>query len=136
MGYKKPGLEEDEAAELNLEDLQLGFDPTGLRDRIAGIIGGSVDLTITVEPPKWGKGFQVVIKSENLASKAGIMTPVFEELYLISSGGRVAFDESKGHAVAWVPVHYSWELKSGGGNGTELLTAWYDFASKKWTFRG
>jgi len=103
-------------------------DWSGLESKIASIIGTSVSLTKT----KTAKG--VRLQSQNLASKAGVMAPIFAELYVTNFGSSYEYSDTKKDNYLWIPIHLSWKYKAGGSNGAEIMTVWYYFEAKQWTF--
>lgn len=77
------------------------------------------------------RGNKIVIESQNLANQAGVMSPVFKDLFVTDFGGK--YEER--YNTYWLPIHFHWEHKDGGSNGCNLLDAFYDFNSGQWKFK-
>lgn len=74
-----------------------------------------------------------MVISQELANQTGIFEEVMKSCKIKTFGSSI---NSQGSSfVWWQTVNYSFSYKSGGSNGCDLLTAWYNFTTKKWTFR-
>jgi hypothetical protein len=102
-----------------------------LRMELRKLLGVGVEFDRKyVERGGW-KTKGIFIESENLADKAGVMSSVLKELYVVDFGG--SYD--KENNAYWLPLHFHWEHKDGGSNGCNLLDAFYDFNLGQWKFK-
>jgi hypothetical protein len=120
---------EDEGKEFTQEMFD-SIDWAPLESEIEKTVGTKVTLEKTRVKSR-SEGYYVKIKSQNLADKSGVLSSVFKEVQIDNFGGSYNFEKD----YLWVLVHFSWEHKGGGSNGTELFTAWYEFKTKTWQFR-
>lgn len=123
-----------------LEDLQKIFDPEPLAAEIATrlgikkVPGLKIIFAQEILKSRYGDTTKsgVTIQSDNLIDLTGIMKATFKAIYVQHFNRD--FDKEKN--VAWLTVCLAWEHRDGGTNGSTFLTAWFDFNTKKWTFRG
>lgn len=107
-----------------------GIDWKGLEDEISRVLDHPI--TLTVEEDKGVFSFQ----SNDLIS-LGIFEAVFARSYAHGYLKESDFYQNdKGDLLYAVHVNLRWEHIRGGSDGTDLLTAWYETDTKKWSFRG
>ena len=94
-----------------------------LEEIVSNEIGTPVKFKVEI------KGDRIEFESQNLSSKSGIMSKLYNHLIVGNFGGMVSYDKKK----YWVPVNFSWSYKEGGSNGTKIIDAWWNFEDKKWT---
>jgi len=104
------------------------IDWKALEAHLGKLIGAKVTLVRTVTSGRRGDYIKVSSK-EDFSKKCGVMSSVYDWVKLGNFGGGLTED---GHY--WLLLNFSWTYKSGGSNSTELVTAWWNFAKKKWIF--
>jgi hypothetical protein len=73
-----------------------------------------------------------VAMKKNLVEHVGIFKSVIKEVY-INSFNHWHLNVDKG--ILACNLHLSYIHHGGGSNGKEVFHAWYEFATKKWSFR-
>lgn len=127
--YKKKYVKESEVNDLSMLPID-EIDLAPLEKEVSRRIGVSVKFKLRTE--KRRKEY-LVVTSQELAHKTGIFEEVMKSCVMETFNSAVSTEESD--YVWWQTINYSFSYKSGGSNGTDLLTAWYNFTTKKWTFR-
>jgi len=117
--------------ELDAGKLTPEFNSRGLESEIKKRAGIDPKLDFEIKPGR--RGPYVAINSKNLVDSSGVFKEVFTDVRISNFGGSIG--EKDGKIIAWIPVHIDWKHKGGGTNGAEWFTAWFDFGTKKWTFR-
>jgi len=69
----------------------------------------------------------ILLSSENLTDKIGILNKIMQRCQLKSFGG----DITETHI--WVPINFMWDFKC-GCNGHDFFEAVYTFETKTWEF--
>ena len=72
----------------------------------------------------------VMMTSDDLVDLSGLFKGLFLEV-LVKGTGEYGAEKD----ALWLPIDVSWKARDGGSNGKDFLTAWYEFETKKWTFR-
>ena len=111
-------------------------DLSPLEKEIKKIIGESVTLKIQEVSKRGSKVFVPLKNDKNLASKAGIMSVVYDTLFVQSFNSTVSLKESG--LSWWIQMDFRYKynkIAGGGSNGATFLTAWYDFNTEKWKFQ-
>lgn len=111
-----------------IADDKYDIDIKPLEDKISSMVGVSIKLDHEVAKTRSGEEY-IKIKSPNLVDKTGVFRPALKEVYIEEFGGGLKDN------VFWISIHFVYKIKSGGSNGMDLLTAWYDINTKKWQFR-
>lgn len=118
---------------------KIDFEP--LFDKIRKTVG---DNTIQFKQPELKKfnynRFDVDFESENLADRCGIMSCVYDTVVIDNFGGGISQEkdestEGDNNLYLWLPIDFSYQYKSGGSNGTEILVAIYT-EKDGWKYRG
>jgi hypothetical protein len=116
------------AGDLDLETLREMSDSKAELEKEIGTILGipavKLHLRFTLE-----RKF-VMMTSDDLVDLAGLFKGVFAEV-LVKGAGEYSAEKN----MVWLPIDVSWKGRDGGSNGKDFLTAWYEFGTKKWTFR-
>jgi hypothetical protein len=99
-----------------------------LEDKLKSILGVKVDLTLSKRGTQ--RGDYVAVKSQDVRDGAGLFKNLMSEVFVSGTG-----EYSAKEGQIWLPIDVSWEFAHGGSNGHSVLTAWYEFATKKWMFR-
>jgi len=111
---------------------QIDFKP--LETELSNLIGTNVTLTANVVAGR--RTPYIDINSNQLADKSGVFKPVMSSLKLTSFGSWLKGDDATGEPIRLsLTMAYSFNYKSGGSNGQELLNAQYMFATKNWAFK-
>lgn len=70
----------------------------------------------------------IQVRSNELKDVTGILTGLYTKLIISNFGGGITQDNKH----YWLPLHFSFEYKSGGSNGAELCSLYYSFTKKEW----
>jgi len=70
------------------------------------------------------------IESQNLISKAGILSNLMKSLVVYS-----AATGSLDDGTLWMTIFVKWATKDATASDTKLMTAWYNPKTDKWTYR-
>lgn len=105
-----------------------GVDLKPLEDKLKSMLGVKVDLTLSKRGTP--RGDYVAVKSQDIRDGAGLFKNLMSA---VSVSGTGEYNAKEGQI--WLPIDVSWEFTHGGSNGHSVLTAWYEFATKKWMFR-
>ena len=73
-------------------------------------------------------------KSANIAKHTGVFTSIMDEVYVTLGSTCITKSKDEGHCYLWAVVDFTYSLKSGGSNGNELVTVWYN-EKEGWTFK-
>lgn len=122
--FKKPNRTKKEILEDALPDLEVEI------KKLFGNESNKFDLGLTVED----NGDRLAIRSGNLVELGGCLAKtMFKEVTLITWGGHI--DNDSNNQVMFTPK-FSFQLLSGGSNGTDAL--WYqivfDFETETFKF--
>lgn len=108
-----------------------GFDPSELIKKINELLGVDAGVKASVVAGR-RSGYTVKVSSDNFVEACGPMKNCFSKVSVSEFGGSIKPQD--GSFVAWVPVSIAWESLRGGTNGSDFLTAWYNFDTNAWTF--
>lgn len=129
---------EFEGTDLNLEQLQADFDAQGMIDEITkklGVTSTGLDLKVQImyRESRRGEPFYVNVMSGNIIGQCGFMKEVMTDVRITNFGGSIGKGDEG--VIAWIPISFHYETGR-GSNGLSWFTAWYDFGTKIWTFKG
>lgn len=143
MKRKDASPEEQEAIDVELGKLEEVDKPVeasqempditwdGLEAHISELLGISA---VTVSANVSNKGYVQWEVSGNFVEQTGIFKSTMSNVTIEAfSTSRV--DEVAKNNKYWCTAHIHFDLTAGGSNGIQLFSAWYDLATKQWTFR-
>lgn len=93
-------------------------------------ISKTIGAPVTFKEKGVKNGAYLSLESNDLEKKSGVFEAVFQRVYVYCSNSGAK------DGVVWLTADFRWEHKSGGSNGTTILTAWYDSKDNSWKFRG
>lgn len=108
------------------------FNPAPLKKEIARVLGFKPrGLKIELVENKQSRfGMDVEITSKNLVEHAGFMARALRSIQLQTFGFGIDVPTDR----MWIQVHLRYIEVDGGGNGTNLMNAWWDFKEDTWEF--
>ena len=114
-----------------MEKLFKQINLAGLENKVQELTGQSIKLR-KVSIIKNNKLF-VEILSDELVDSVGILGSTLESVRIEGYG---ELTDIEGYPTLIVRLQFRYQHKSGGSNGLELLTAWYNFEeTDAWQFR-
>ena len=129
------------------EEVRQFFDSIDFEPFFAKIREKVGDNSIKFNKPELQKfsydSFPVKFESEDLTDKCGVTSCLYNKIIIGNFGGGISSgkdsidstEETKDDLFIWMPAHFKFEYKSGGSNGTELITGVYS-AKDGWKSRG
>ena len=123
--YKRKFEEDNDET---VEQIASTIDLTPLENEVKKRIGVAVQLSIEV---KKSRKAYLSVKSNDLTKYTGIFKNVYDKCILETFNSSINTEEP----TWWMTFNFSFEYKSGGSNGTQLLTSWYNYETKKWDFK-
>lgn len=102
------------------------IDYTGLNDAIRAQLGVHVAFATNSINEKCGRWYIDIVNQTRLS--AGVMDVILKAFNITGDGS--INDEGK----LWMSMHFRYAHKSGGSNGMDMGTAWYNFDTKEWTY--
>lgn len=129
--YKKEFKENElhDLSELSIDEIDL----TPLEKEVSKRVGVSINFDLRVNKARRD---YLAVYSQELVDKTGIFKYVLESCKIKTFSSSVGSEGNE--YVWWQTINYRFEYNRHGGmggNGCDLLTAWYNFTTKKWTFR-
>jgi hypothetical protein len=124
--YKRKFNEVDDQL---LDQIITTIDLTPLENEVKKRIGTSVQFIISKQ--KGRTQDYLIVESKDLTKYTGIFKNIYK--YCILKTFNSAINDKE--PTWWMTLDFKFEYKSGGSNGTELLTSWYNYETKEWTFR-
>ena len=119
-----------ELKSVGAEDLPLEVPDLGpLEQELTKYIGVRPKLIGEIAAGRHGKQ-RLVIDSDEMSGHAGVLKNTFKTLK-VSTFDSEYDDKEK---TFWMTINWSFQLKGGGSNGFNILTAWYDTETKKWSY--
>jgi hypothetical protein len=126
------GTYKEHPTKYTVRQLNNRLDFTGLEIKLKRCLHTDVVITGQMEKGHNG-GMNIDFRSQNLADQAGVLSPIFKELYVNEFSNGV-YEHENGDIVLSLSVHYRWEFHDGGSNGHQLFWAYYNFDRKEWAF--
>lgn len=72
----------------------------------------------------------IMLNSDNLQYRCGILSPIFEQVNIISKNSDYTLDENGNIRTLWFIIDFAWEYCNRGSNGCEFAQAHY--SNGKW----
>jgi hypothetical protein len=94
-----------------------------LSELISEKLGFAVNLTAEICEYKTGGQKYIKVSSGNLAKFAGVMSNIYDTLYIINFGGA---EHTEYPGQFWCPINFAFTYVKGGSNGAEICTAWFE----------
>jgi hypothetical protein len=82
----------------------------------------SFDVTVDIHGRYRGNGKKIEVVTSDLTERMNFN--MFEEICLVDFGGNVMTGENDD--LYWMPIYWSYQNKSGGGNGCEAFTVYFN----------
>lgn len=114
---------------VDIEDIINNIDLTDLNKEIEKRTGlRSVNMQVV----NINRNKYVNLQSDkNYVKDTGCLASTFDSVYVQTFNTEIALDKD----MWYMTIHFRYQLKSGVSNGLDLLTAWYEISTQKWTFR-
>ena len=115
-----------------MEELFDKINLIGLENKVQKLTGQYVKLRKELKLGRNAKFF-VNLVSDELINSVGILASSLESVRIEGHGDLM---DIEGYPTFIVRLQFRYKHKSGGSNGLELLTAWYNFEeTNAWQFR-
>jgi len=111
-----------------LDQIISTIDLTPLENEVKKRLGVSIPLSISKISSR--KEY-LSVQSKDLTKLTGILKNIYSSFILKTFNSAINDKEP----TWWMTLDFRFEYKSGGSNGTELLTSLYNYETKEWSFR-
>lgn len=115
--------------QLKKQELLKQIDLAPLSKELSEITGYFVDLNGWTKKDRSGEPY-LAVNSNELKDKTGVMALVYDTVKI--GHGVSDFVQDGSYMLS---LHFNFEYKNGGSNGTKVLDAWYNFETKTWTIK-
>jgi hypothetical protein len=104
---------------------------------IANLIGFTPKLITTLEKRRNGDQYIEIQSFDNLVKTSGIFASIFKNVQINTFSSSLNYDEENDRFGVWFTVNISWKHISGGSNGGEMMSVWFNSENKpnEWCFR-
>ncbi len=126
MKMYKSVFKEDVLDEIDISSIDL----TPLEQVVSKKLGTNIKFELIIEKGYARKYLRV--KSQELLKYAGIFKNLLSTCYADTFDSDIGGDKKN---VWWQTIGLSYKLTDGGRNGIKILTALYNFSTKKWDFK-
>ena len=124
--YKRKFEEADDSI---LDQIIATIDLSPLENEVKKRIG--IGVAFSIEKQRGSRTNYLVVTSKDLTRYTGIFKNIYKYCVLKTFNSAISDKEP----VWWQTLDFKFEYKSGGSNGTEFLTSWYNYETEEWTFR-
>jgi hypothetical protein len=99
--------------------------------KLASLLSKRLGYKIELQLEFYDKGRKARINSNELKSHTGILSSSLESFRIVDFGNAITTDNSQ----FCIHIHFTMKYNSGGSNGHEIDTYWWDFEKGIWISR-